>query len=251
MSAVSLAEQVRARDAGAAASGLSGAEAGVRSVTETFGYRPEQLAAVPDEIHLGLFGLAGMAIGVDMTAEMVGRANASALKFGQGTMPANVEFGLGRIESLPLEDASVNCQISNCVINLVPDQRAAFREMYRVLGPGGRVALSDVARKHTLPEELARSVAAYVGCVAGTVPIAEYERLLREAGFADVHVVDTPKDRGAYAKIDSQFGCCDSSCGCDAPAPESAALPGELADLIARHDINEYAASVQAYTLKA
>jgi SAM-dependent methyltransferase len=254
-------------------------------VAEAFGYTPEQLAAVPDEAHLGLscgnptatahlrpgevvvdlgsgagidvllaslkVGPAGKAIGVDMTAEMIERANASAVKFGQGAMPANVEFRLGRIESLPLEDASTDCPISNCVINLVPDKRAAFREMVRVLRPGGRVALSDIALKRELPEELARSVAAYVGCVAGAVPIAEYERLLREAGFADVQVVDTRKDLGAYARIDSQSGCCGSSCGCDAPAPQGAALPGELADLIARYDVNEYAASVQVYALKA
>jgi arsenite methyltransferase len=264
---------------------LSGSQAGVRSVAEAFGYTPEQLAAVPDEAHSGLscgnptatahlkpgelvvdlgsgagidvllaslkVGPAGKAIGIDMTAEMIERANASAITFGQGVMPANVEFRLGRIESLPLEDTSVDCLISNCVINLVPDKRAAFREMYRVLKPGGRVAVSDIALKRELPEELARSVAAYVGCVAGAIPIAEYERLLREAGFADVQVVDARKDLSAYAKIESQSGCCDSGTGCGGPAQCGPAMLREMAELIARYDVNDYAASVQVYALKA
>lgn len=282
----SVVDQVRSRYAAVAASGLSGAQAGVRSVAEAFGYTPEELAAVPDEAHLGLscgnptatarlrpgevvvdlgsgagidvllaslkIGPAGKAIGIDMTAEMVERAKASAVKFGQDVAPPNVEFRLGRIESLPLADASIDCLISNCVINLVPDKRAAFREMYRVLKHGGRVALSDIALKRELPEELARSVAAYVGCVAGAIPIAEYERLLREVGFADVQVVDTRKDLSAYAKIEGQSGCCAGSCGCDsAAAPRSAALLSEMADLIARHDVNDYAASIQVYALKA
>lgn len=284
MSDPSVVEQVRSRYAAVAASGLSGAQAGVRSVAEAFGYTPEQLAAVPDDAHLGLscgnptatahlrpgevvvdlgsgagidvllaslkVGPIGKAIGVDMTAEMVERANSSAVKFGQGVKPANVEFRVGRIEALPLEDASIDCLISNCVINLVPDKRAAFREMYRVLRPGGRVALSDIALKRELPEDLARSVAAYVGCVAGAIPVAEYERLLRDAGFADVQVIDTRKDLSAYAKIDSQSGCCGSGAGCGATSQTDPVLVREMAELIARHDVNDYAASVQVYALK-
>jgi len=280
----SLVEQVRAKYAAVAASGLSGSQAGARSVAEAFGYTPSELASVPDEAHLGLscgnptatahlrpgevvvdlgsgagidvllaslrVGPTGKAIGIDMTLEMVERANASAVKFGQGAVPANVEFRLGRLESLPLDDGSVDCLISNCVINLVPDKRAAFREMYRVLKPGGRVAVSDIALKRKLPQELAQSVAAYVGCVAGAIPIAEYERLLREAGFADVQIVDTRKDLNAYAKIENQSGCCGSGSGC-ADTQLNPALIREMADLIARHDVNDYAAIVQVYALKA
>ena len=95
----------------------------------------------------------------------------------------NVEFHLARMESMPLPDGSADCVISNCVINLAPDKPAVFREMFRVLKPGGRVAVSDIALKQPLPDELARSVAAYVGCIAGAIPIADYERMLREAGL--------------------------------------------------------------------
>src|SRR5205814_6040173 len=124
-------------------------------------------------------GPAGKAVGIDMTPEMVDLARRNAAKQGVG----NAEFHLATIDTLPLPDNSVDCIISNCVINLAPDKAAVFREMHRVLKPGGRVAVSDIALKKTLPEELARSVAAYVGCVAGAISIAEYERALRAAGF--------------------------------------------------------------------
>src|SRR6202008_3863669 len=119
---------------------------------------------------------------------------------------ANVEFHLATIDRIPLADGSADCIISNCVINLAPDKRAVFREMFRVLKPGGRVAVSDIALKRPLPEELARDVAAYVGCIAGAVPVGEYERDLRGAGFAAVKVVDTGKDLNAYAKVENQNG---------------------------------------------
>jgi arsenite methyltransferase len=286
MSHAGLTEQVRAKYAAVAASGLSGSQAGVRSVAEAFGYTPEELAAVPEESHVGLscgnptatahlrpgevvvdlgcgagidvllaslkVGPTGKAIGIDMTPEMIERANASAVKFGQGVPPANVEFRLGSIEALPLEDASVDCLISNCVLNLVPDKRAAFAEMYRVLKPGGRVAVSDIALKKPLPEELARSVAAHVGCIAGAVLISEYERLLREAGFAEVQVIDTRRNLNIYAKIENQSSCCcsgDSSS--QSAAKKNVELVREMAEIIARHDVNDYAASVQVYALKS
>src|SRR5205823_2133379 len=128
----------------------------------------------------------------------------------------NVEFHLATIDRLPLADASTDCLISNCVINLAPDKGAVLREAFRVLKPGGRLAVSDIALKRPLPSDLANSVAAYVGCIAGAIPVAEYERRLREAGFAAVQVVDTQKDLNAYAKAENQSGCC-------APTTESAA----------------------------
>src|SRR5205085_4861439 len=127
-------------------------------------------------------GPTGKAVGVGMTPQMVERARANASRASVG----NVEFHQATIDRLPLPDASVDCLISNCVINLAPDKPAVFREIYRVLNPGGRVAVSDIALKRALPAELAASVAAYVGCVAGAITIAEYERGLRHAGFATV-----------------------------------------------------------------
>src|SRR5262249_23918496 len=100
------------------------------------------------------------------------RARRNAARQGVG----NVEFHLATIDRLPLPDASVDCLVSNCVINLAADKRAVFREMFRVLKPGGRVAVSDIALKSELPEDLARSVAAYVGCIAGAIRIEDYER---------------------------------------------------------------------------
>ena len=134
---------------------------------------------------------------------------------------ANVEFHLATIDRLPLADASVDCIVSNCVINLAPDKAAVFREMFRILKPGGRVAVSDITLKQALPAELSKSVAAYVGCIAGAITIAEYERLLRAAGFDVVQVVDTRKDLNAYAKVENQVGCCvptTSEAACCTPA---------------------------------
>ena len=103
----------------------------------------------------------------------------------------NVEFHQATIDKLPLPDASVDCVISNCVINLAPDKPAVFREIVRVLKPGGRLAVSDIALKKPLPAEIGQDLMAYVGCIAGAIPIEEYRRQLTEAGFAGVEVIDT------------------------------------------------------------
>jgi arsenite methyltransferase len=276
--------EVKARYAAMARSGLSGAREGVRAVAEAFGYTPEQLAALPAEANMGLscgnpvatanlrpgevvvdlgsgggidvllasdkVGPTGKAIGIDMTPEMVERARANAVKFGNGNAPANVAFHLAAIDRLPLADGSVDCLISNCVLNLAPDKPAAFREMFRVLRPGGRVAVSDIALKRPLPEELGQDLLAYVGCIAGAVLIAEYERMLSEAGFTAVQIIDTRKDLRAYEQADTS-GCCAGPAGesCCSP-PEGGSFHGRLAELLARYDVNDYAASVQVYALK-
>ena len=129
-------------------------------------------------------GPEGRVIGVDMTPEMVDKARENARTAGY----TNVEFRLGEIEALPVPDASVDTIISNCVINLVPDKRAVFREAFRVLRPGGALAVSDIVLNGELPAEARDSLTAYVGCVAGAAVKDDFLRQLYEAGFVDVRV---------------------------------------------------------------
>ena len=295
-------DRVREKYGAVAESSLSNDHAGVQAVAEAFGYSPEELGSIPAEANMGLscgnpiayaklkpgevvvdlgcgggldvllaapkVGPKGRAVGIDMTPAMIERANANAAK----QKLSNVEFHLANIDKIPLANSSVDCVVSNCVINLAPDKGAVLREVFRVLKPGGRVAVSDIALKRELPKELAESVAAYVGCVAGAIPIAEYERLLREAGFASVQVVDTKKDLNAYAKVENQAGCCSpameappssvlslgvtdeqwiaSTQGCCGVEPEPSSVHTDLADLIAKYNVNDYAASVQVYAIK-
>jgi SAM-dependent methyltransferase len=190
-----------------------------------------------------------------MTPEMIERARQNTLKQPHG----NVEFHLATIDRLPLPADSVDCVISNCVLNLVPDKPAAFREIFRVLKPGGRLAVSDIALKKPLPDELTHSVMAYIGCIAGAILMREYEQGLREAGFASVQVVDTHKDLNAYAQVESQSACCSPAMKADGGLPIIPACADEpssdfhkdLAAILDRYDVNDYAASVQAYAVKS
>src|SRR5262245_35055964 len=230
-----------------ATSGLSSDHEGVQAVAQAFGYTPEELASSPAEANLGLscgsptafaslrdgevvvdlgsgggldvllaarkVGPAGRAIGIDMTPEMIERARTSADKQGL----TNVEFHLSTIDQMPLANESADCVISNCVINLAPNKNAVFREVFRVLKPGGRLAVSDIALKKELPPEVGQDLLAYVGCIAGAIPITEYLASLRAAGFEAVQVVDTRKDLNAYSEVEGQGGCC--SPVMDKPAP--------------------------------
>ncbi len=140
-------------------------------------------------------GPTGRVIGVDMTPEMIARAKANAQRLGAG----NVEFRLGEIESLPLEDATADVVISNCVLNLVPDKRRAFAEIHRVLKPGGRFSVSDIVLDSELPDSVRQSAELYVGCVAGALRRDDYLRIAAEAGF-DVRVekerlIEIPEDQ--------------------------------------------------------
>ena len=126
----------------------------------------------------------GHIIGVDMTPEMIERASANAVKVGA----ENVEFRMGQIEALPVQDATADAIISNCVINLSPDKPQVFREMFRALKPGGRVAVSDVVTSGPLPETFQNNLEAWSACVSGAIPAEEYAEGLRDAGFVDVQV---------------------------------------------------------------
>ncbi len=198
------------------------------SVLAKIGYTPEQAAAIPEGANLGLgcgnpiahaelepgevvldlgsgagidcflaareVGPKGRVIGVDMTHAMLTRARALATRMNA----TNVEFRLGEIEHLPVADASVDAIISNCVVNLSPEKLQVFREALRVLKPGGRLVVSDLVLTRELSPEMRRHAELYAGCVAGASLEADYLRLLHEAGFADVTVLErTGYDVGA------------------------------------------------------
>ena len=131
-------------------------------------------------------GQHGRVIGVDMTPEMVARARENAAKGGY----SNVEFRLGEIENLPVEDSLADLVISNCVINLSTDKARVFAEAYRVLKPSGRLMVSDIVLLKPLPPPILNSIAAYVGCIAGAAMKTDYIAAIRTAGFQDVTIID-------------------------------------------------------------
>ncbi|MBB5319430.1 arsenite methyltransferase [Tunturibacter empetritectus] len=278
-------DSIRSKYGAVAQSNLSNEHAGVQAVAEAFGYSAEELTSIPADANMGLscgnptatahlrpgevvvdlgsgggldvflaskmVGPTGRAIGVDMTPSMIERARANAVSDSY----TNVEFYLAMIDKVPLPDASVDCVISNCVLNLAPDKPSVFREISRILKPGGRLAVSDIALKHELPEDIAKSMAAYVGCIGGAIKMDDYREGLLAAGFEHVEIVDSGSDLNAYAKVENQAGCCSPTMGdtaaCCAPAPSSEpTVHEELTELLSKYDVNAAAASVKVYAVK-
>ena len=152
-------------------------------------------------------GPTGKVIGVDMTDDMLGRARENAKKLGA----TNVEFRKGQIESLPVDSNSVDLVISNCVINLSPDQPAVFREIARVLKPGGQFAVSDIVLLADLPEKVKNDVSAYVGCISGASPMGEYVRMALEAGLTGLTIPEVLHgSKLATVLAGESSGCCGS-----------------------------------------
>jgi SAM-dependent methyltransferase len=223
-------EIVRTRYGGIAAANASsccGPEGAATSQDKArrMGYSEAELAAVPDGANLGLgcgnpqaiaamqpgetvvdlgsgagfdcflaaqqVGDSGHVIGVDMTHEMLNKARDNAARIGA----SNVEFRLGELEHLPIADNTADVVISNCVINLVPDKEQVFREAFRVLKPGGRLAVSDIINTAPLPAELQSDPVLLCGCIAGAAPAERVESWLTTAGFVDVRVTPKPESR--------------------------------------------------------
>ncbi len=194
----------------------------MEQVSSTLGYSLKDLESVPDGANMGLgcgnpvalaslkhgetvvdlgngggfdcflaakeVGETGKIIGVDMTPDMISKARANAEKVAMD----NVEFRLGEIEHLPVADNSADIVMSNCVINLSPDKLSVFQDAYRILKPGGRLAISDVLATAPLPEEIQKDLALVAACVGGAATIADTEQMLREAGFQNIKI--TPKN---------------------------------------------------------
>ena len=302
-------DAVKSKYGAVAVSKLSSDQEGIKAVAEAFGYSPEELSSIPAEANMGLscgnptatanlkpgqvvvdlgsgggldvflaaeqVGPEGKAIGIDMTPEMIELARKNAARGNNGKGYSNVEFHLASIDDLPLADNSADIVISNCVINLAPDKTAVFREIARVLKPGGGLAVSDIVLKKELPADLGSNILAYVGCISGAITIDEYRQGLIDAGLSHVEIIDSGADLNAYAKAENTAGCCAppaeqvqvaaaASCcapqpvevgssGCCEPTPSIAAdtaLHDELTALFRKYNVNDYAASVKIFAAK-
>ncbi|RHZ65247.1 hypothetical protein CDV55_105660 [Aspergillus turcosus] len=261
------------------------------SVAKAFGYDPEDLKSLPENANLGVscgnplalaslregetvidlgsgggidvilaarkVGPKGKAIGVDMTKKMLALAHQNVEKAGI----TNASFVEGFITAIPLDDSTADCIISNCVVNLVPKEQKSlvFQEMFRLLKPGGRVAISDILARRELPPEIANDLALYVGCIAGASQVQEYHAYLKDAGFggtstnplatcrkmlilcAGIIIVDTKADLNVYKDMpqEKKPACCGMSCS-----------DGQNDDKIRDYDCNEWAGSFQIYAVK-
>ncbi|KAL6715358.1 hypothetical protein ACLMJK_007624 [Lecanora helva] len=254
------------------------------TVASAFGYTKEDLTHAPADSNLGLscgnpfaianiregetiidlgsgagfdvfqaakkVGQTGRVLGVDQNKDMLTRANNIKLQM----KADNVTFINSPITSIPLGPSTADCIISNCVINLVPEAEKplVFREMFRLLKPGGRVAISDILLKKDLPEELRKDVSLYAGCIAGASRVEGYERYLRGAGFRDILIILDQSDLNIYKTANEKgeaIGCCGPvSTGCCGSGQNESSTKEEVK--IKDLDLNEWAASFKIYAVK-
>jgi SAM-dependent methyltransferase len=248
---------VSSPDCGCAPSCCGG---GSGDVSLALGYSAEELAAVPEGSNLGLgcgnphamaslqpgetvldlgsgagfdcflasrrVGPSGRVIGVDMTPEMIVKARANARSAGS----TNIEFRLGEIEHLPVADDSVDVILSNCVINLSPDKAQVFRDAFRVLRPGGRLAISDVVAIADLSDELKRDMVALTGCISGAAEIPALEAMLRAAGFVDIRIQPKSESREIIGQWTEVAGVADLVASATIEARKPRRSSGPLSD---------------------
>lgn len=278
-------EAVRESYGSVARQGLGSHQEGIKGIANAFGYSEDELASIPDEANMGLscgnpvalasiaegetvvdlgsgggldvflasklVGKDGLAIGVDMTGDMISLARKNAARGGYD----NVKFHLAEIEAMPIPSGSVDCVISNCVLNLCEDKDAALREVFRILKPGGRLAISDIALKQTLPPEVEQEVAAWTGCIAGALTIEDNRSKLQAAGFSEIDIHDAHSDLNIY-KEGGAAACCGpattatSCCEPTEPVTDENAYHDRMRDLLDSFDANDYAASVKIFGLK-
>ncbi len=297
-----ISDAVRKGYGSVAKSGLSSDQGNIKGIANAFGYSDEDLASIPAEANMGLscgnpiamasisagetvvdlgsgggldiflasksVGPTGMAIGIDMTGDMISLARKNAVKGGY----ENVKFYLAEIEHMPLPDNSVDCVISNCVLNLCADKDVALKEVFRILKPGGRFAISDIALRKELPEAIEKEVAAWTGCIAGALSVDQNREALLGAGFSQIDIQDAHSDLNAYKEgglaaccgpevetEKSAGGSCCSTAEPDCCAPEETAKTDDqvaseyhntMSDLLDEFDVNEYAGSFKIFALK-
>jgi SAM-dependent methyltransferase len=277
----SIADAVRKGYGNVAQQGLGSHNDGVRSIANAFGYSDEELGSIPAESNMGLscgnpvamasiregevvvdlgsgggldvflaarqVGPTGRAIGIDMTGDMISLARANARKGNYD----NVSFHLAEIEAMPIPSRSVDCVISNCVLNLCEDKDAALAEVFRILKPGGRLAISDIALRKELPAHVAQEMSAWTGCIGGALTIEDNREKLLRAGFTKVVIQDAQADLNAY-RAGGAAACCGPSTSCCGPSdePQEANFHDQMSALLDTIDANEYAASVKIFALK-
>ncbi|KAJ5621763.1 hypothetical protein N7528_006546 [Penicillium herquei] len=255
-------------------------EAYEQKVATAFGYDLEDLRSIPENANLGVScgnplatanialgetvvdlgsgggidvllaakkaGPEGKAIGIDMTKDMLELARRNAKKSGV----SNAVFIEAFITSIPLPASTVDCIISNCVVNLVPEaeKNLVFKEMFRLLKPGGRVAISDILATQELPMEIKSHLSLYVGCIAGASQVADYERYMKEAGFQDVFIMNTNSDLNIYKEIllDKPPDTSSPATGISCCSSAKSATSKELPDV----DFNHWTGSFRIFAIK-